>query len=105
MLSIFMKINVERKILITLFICIILILILFVINHTHNNYIYEKNIRECENKLRVKMFQSSYQFSCNVYIVSSDRENILIDFGHYDEEIKEYIDEIRCNTFNTWTLG
>lgn len=44
--------------------------------------------------MRVKMFQSSYQFSCNVYVVSSDKGNILIDPGHYDGEIKKYIDQI-----------
>lgn len=40
------------------------------------------------------MFQSSYQFSCNVYVVSSDKGNILIDPGHYDGEIRHYINEI-----------
>lgn len=44
--------------------------------------------------MNVRMFQSYYQFSCNVYVVSSDKGNILIDPGHYDEEIKDYIDEI-----------
>lgn len=44
--------------------------------------------------MKVKMFQSAYQFSCNVYVVSSDKGNILIDPGHYDREIKKYIDQI-----------
>lgn len=44
--------------------------------------------------MKVKMFQSTYQFSCNVYVVSSDKGNILIDPGHYDDEIREYIDQI-----------
>lgn len=32
--------------------------------------------------------------SCNVYVVSSDKGNILIDPGHYDDEIRDYIYEI-----------
>ena len=44
--------------------------------------------------MNVETFQSYYQFSCNVYIVSSDKGNILIDPGHYDEEIRDYIEQI-----------
>lgn len=44
--------------------------------------------------MRVKMFQSFYQFSCNVYVASSDKGNILIDPGHYNGEIRNYIDQI-----------
>ena len=42
----------------------------------------------------VKKFQSLYQFSCNVYVISSDRGKILIDPGHYDKKIKTYLKEI-----------
>lgn len=44
--------------------------------------------------MKVKMFQSFYQFSCNVYVVSSDKGNILIDPGHYDGKIRNYIHKI-----------
>lgn len=44
--------------------------------------------------MKVKMFQSRYQFSCNVYVISSDKGNILIDPGHYDGEIRNYIHQI-----------
>lgn len=44
--------------------------------------------------MRVKMFQSFYQFSCNVYVISSDKGNILIDPGHYDGAIRDYIRQI-----------
>lgn len=44
--------------------------------------------------MKVKLFQSYIQFSCNVYVVSSDKGNILIDPGHYDREIRNYIHKI-----------
>ena len=42
----------------------------------------------------IKKFQSSFQFSCNVYIISSGSSNILIDPGHYDRKIKKYLEDI-----------
>lgn len=39
----------------------------------------------------VKLFNNSRHFSCNVYVISSDKGNILIDPGYYDDEIKKYI--------------
>lgn len=44
--------------------------------------------------MTVRMFQSRRQFSCNVYVVSSSKGNVLIDPGHYDEEIRNYLDEV-----------
>lgn len=44
--------------------------------------------------MRVEMFQSSYQFSCNVYVLHSDKGNVLIDPGHYDEAIRDYLSQI-----------
>lgn len=45
------------------------------------------------NENIVKEFTCYYQFSCNVYVVHSDKGNILIDPGHYDEEIRDYLNE------------
>ena len=42
----------------------------------------------------IKRFQSFYQFSCNVYVISSEQGNILIDPGHYDKRIHNYLQEI-----------
>lgn len=59
---------------------------------------YLNNIKESKNmknnKIIVKKFNSSMQFSCNIYIISSKLGNILIDPGYYDNTIKNYIDEI-----------
>ena len=44
--------------------------------------------------MMIKTFQSFHQFSCNVYVVSSDRGKILIDPGHYDKRIRNYLKEI-----------
>lgn len=41
----------------------------------------------------VKLFNSARQFSCNVYVISSDKGTILIDPGYYDVEIKKYIEK------------
>lgn len=45
-------------------------------------------------KMSIRMFQSAYQFSCNVYVVSSDKGNLLIDPGHYDRTLRDCIDQI-----------
>lgn len=42
----------------------------------------------------VKQFNSTGLFSCNVYVASSEKGNILIDPGFYDETIKAYLDSI-----------
>ena len=42
----------------------------------------------------VKIFNSSYRFSGNVYVVHSEKGTILIDPGYYDAEIKKYLAEI-----------
>lgn len=44
--------------------------------------------------MKVQMFQSFRQFSCNVYVASSDKGNVLIDPGHYDDEIGNYLKQI-----------
>lgn len=44
--------------------------------------------------MQVRKFQSFRQFSCNVYVASSDKGNVLIDPGHYDEEIRDYLNQI-----------
>lgn len=43
--------------------------------------------------MTVKTFNCSYQFSCNVYVISSDKGNVLIDPGYYDNEVGDYIRE------------
>ena len=35
-----------------------------------------------------------YQFSCNVYVVSAGQGKILIDPGHYDKKIRNYLKEL-----------
>ena len=44
--------------------------------------------------MQVQMFQSLRQFSCNVYVVSSDKGNVLIDPGHHDDEIRDCLRRI-----------
>ena len=41
----------------------------------------------------VKIFNSSYRFSGNVYVVHSEKGTILIDPGYYDSKIRKYITE------------
>lgn len=42
----------------------------------------------------VKSFVNPVSFSCSVHIISSDRGNVLIDPGYYDDEVKAYIKSI-----------
>ena len=44
--------------------------------------------------MKVRTFQSFRQFSCNVYVISSEHGNILIDPGHYDQRIRHCLKEI-----------
>lgn len=60
----------------------------------HGVHAQRSTVKEGESEMSVRMFQSSYQFSCDVYVVSSDKGNILIDPGHYDREIRNYIRQI-----------
>ena len=39
----------------------------------------------------IKKFQSAQQFSCNVYVISSDRGTILIDPGYYGKDIRNHL--------------
>lgn len=46
------------------------------------------------NHATVKTFQCSYRFSGNVYVVSSDKGNVIVDLGYYDNEMEDYIKKI-----------
>lgn len=87
----FMKGYRKRRIAIFLCICLTALLVfsgvVFVLMH-------KKDIKEGEYEMEVKRFQSHFQFSCNVYVVSSEKGNILIDPGHYDKRIRDYINHI-----------
>lgn len=55
------------------------------------NFIHNKNNKNIINndnneQIIVKKFNSFYQFSCNVYVISSNNGNILIDPGYYDNK-------------------
>ncbi|MGN1295931.1 MAG: MBL fold metallo-hydrolase [Bacilli bacterium] len=42
----------------------------------------------------IQKFVNSKSFSCNLYILSSEKGNLLIDPGYYDESIRNYIQKI-----------
>lgn len=52
----------------------------------------------CSNRskenIMVRQFVNSEYFSCSLYILSSEKGNLLIDPGYYDNEIKDYIESV-----------
>lgn len=44
--------------------------------------------------MKIKRFVSRTSFSCNVYIVSLNDKNFIIDLGYYDNEIKNYLNSL-----------
>lgn len=42
----------------------------------------------------VKRFLSQKNFACNAYVCSINQTNFIIDLGHFDQSLKNYIDQI-----------
>jgi len=42
----------------------------------------------------IKQFNNTKEFSCTLYVLSSEKGNLLIDPGYYDREIKDYLQSI-----------
>lgn len=76
------------------FILSVCVVIVLVVTGLSTKQTHKNSTEEGDSTMNVRMFQSYYQFSCNVYVISSDKGNILIDPGHYDEEIRDYLNEI-----------
>lgn len=55
--------------------------------------------------MKVKRFCSKKMFSCNVFIVSSEKGNFIIDLGYFDKEIDNYIKSIGGISFVLTTHG
>jgi len=51
-------------------------------------------MNKTENKMIIKQFNNPDFFSCNVYVLSSEKGNILVDPGFYSEDIRQYIKSI-----------
>lgn len=53
----------------------------------------------------VKRFENRRSFSCNLYVVSIDKTNFIVDPGYFDEEIEKYISSIGGISFVLITHG
>ncbi|MBC1982106.1 MBL fold metallo-hydrolase [Listeria welshimeri] len=54
----------------------------------------KSNNTKAKAGLSVKTFSSSEGFSCEVHVLSSEKGNILVDPGFYDNELAEYVKSI-----------
>ncbi len=77
-------------------IVIVVCLLIFGVTTTSSNGNVSKSNHKTENDMTVKQFNDTDPtfFSCSVYVLSSEKGNILIDPGFYNQEIGEYLKTI-----------
>jgi hydroxyacylglutathione hydrolase len=82
-----------KKIL-NIFLCVLFVSISMISCSQRNEAGIQKNGKTDSIQGEVRSFQNKKSFSSTVHVLSTKKGNILIDPGHYSEELSEYIDSI-----------
>lgn len=55
--------------------------------------------------IKVKHFVNNKDFSCNVFVCSSEKGNFIVDLGYYDLQLAQYIKSLKSIDFVLQTHG
>lgn len=55
--------------------------------------------------MEIKTFVNKHDFSCNVYVCSTEKNNFIIDLGYFDDDIKAYVKSLPKIDFVLQTHG
>lgn len=55
--------------------------------------------------MEIKTFVNRHDFSCNVYVCSTEKSNFIIDLGYFDDDIKNYVKSLSKIDFVLQTHG